>query len=563
MYQKEAIHLLHQPLILEGEYIDPDTLQLPVLSGKPLQVIERSWSSTEVIDPDYLERVAKVISAYPKDNSSFNPPVSATPRTVEQGMETAKKKDAFLTGKGYDAFTPPAPALHPFPLIPPIHLKDFETYVYHEGKQNEVTKLYEKIRVIQQNNDPYARTPNSYRSDQLELQYIMLMNSWNQWYADFLECLSLDSPEERINLAESKLNSLFSGRTIGYIHTFKPIEQISRHDKKDVWMFYMAFNVLTSPERGISSVARFRAAEILDQAIDKVGEKKFFDDLSLSMQRLSISSLNVDHMQAFRMAISSSLLRLPRSMWRGEERNTLIHKKWAENPELLKLFGLSTNVLTEQIDFQGLTNKLVNERPHEAIQILVCLMSEHKTQKNAVLMLRSLTQKAQIDPIFREKAFGAQASYIYMHYAPSSLSEMYAESAGLPVKGLSLADQYRGQPENTLLAVISSLGQQVDNLKEHLGIQEERFAKAAFATMGEKQAQLVDPEGLLRTLGVHPETDFDDMKDLVESNRKRLARTHHPDTGGSLKRMQEINMAADRLLEILADEFLRRQYFKR
>ena len=141
---------------------------------------------------------------------------------------------------------------------------------------------------------------------------------------------------------------------------------------------------------------------------------------------------------------------------------------------------------------------------------------------------------------------------------PANIFEHISHGLGTDTCDHDFAEDYESLPKNDILQTLRRTLQQNAHLEEKISNMNEQWANTYFSATPKRNIDKVDPEGYWRLLGVHPDTNQDDLDIVLKAAYRRLSQKYHPDMteNPDLERMKTINLA----FGILSDPQKRKQY---
>lgn len=534
----------------QGRDVSGD-LPIPYFGG-PLA--EFDWKTDQAIEPKFLEEAKNVVAQLPnnrRDLATSKYPIQSEEHQV--WLNKLDKRVGLYTAPWFKKKSPERqslPSPDPFNLLIPDGLRDIDRWLHEQGIRYEYHGA--SMRAYDRERGKSEFNLKKRASEQYEDNFIRLIKAWNEYHVKFLELLNVQDGGERAGSAEAIGKEIF-GQPLGFRSTIS-LEKIAPFDNPALWMVYNSLNVLISPEPRITSVARYRAVELLTHFDTQELELSFFGE----KKKLTTNKGRERPSWGWNHTFGESLLSLPRKFWvSAKDRTENIHKDWEDNPKIRKLFGkpLHQGRYDGHIfDYGVIFNRLVEQHPNEAAQIALLMMNSFSHNKAAFEGLLSMTK---LDPITIQKVFGPRASYQRMHQMPSDSEERILEQLGIEVFDEDFAVGFEGLTGKQMKKVMRRYQVRIWDLERQLAEITQKQTNAFFASRSKREIKRLDQKGYWRLLGVHPETDPGDLLELLKRSYRVLATKYHPDgTEPDEEKMKQLNEA----YSILSDTEKRKRY---
>jgi hypothetical protein len=529
------------------------TDNLPV--RQPSQpMTEFQWSTDQAVLQEYITEVKQIVAHIPQDRRALAPGNMPLDR---EGMiawqnDLDRRVQTFVNpwNRKYETEKSDVPTYNPLGLIMPEGLKNIDEWLREQSREHMYAATYRRIEAREKGGFGVSTR----ESEKMEDDFIFLVHSWNEYHVRFLEALNIQDAGARKNRIDAVGKEIF-GKAMGFLSTVE-LKSLSPYDNPEQWMIYNALNVVISGDRRILPVARLRAIEVLTQYDQAALEKIFYGtDQSTNLRKRYRPSWG------WEKEFDETLLRLPRTFWSTDaERTSLKHDKWLENRFMRQILGVAEHesfFWKSDFDWSAVYNRLVQHYPNEAVQVVLLFMTERKIATQA---FQGLIGLSKLDPVTALSVFGPKATYLRIHDMPGSTADQINEGMGLEVFDTDFAAEFKDLPKEQLLQVIRRL--QLENFEYQRKLFEgtRKDASQYFRQTTAQEVSRIDPNGYWRLLGVNPDTDPNDLEEIIKRNYWFLAKKYHPEgTEPDEDKMKQLNDAH----EVLLDPEKRRRYGSR
>lgn len=486
--------------------------------------VEFKWGTDEAVDGDFLKKAEKTAEALPDASYSF----------ISHGLEESMRLSLLYVKYGWDKrSTDEIPNSNSFTLVLPSPVESLSSWAKFRNKEHVLG---------------YGRNINEWEKSRLVDEYIWVLKQWNRLFVCFARASNETEVERRVDILSAWYKGVKNGSSQFMNEKFCMGEDMAR-----LWYVYMGLNILISPERSLTPVARMRVVE----TVAALGSA---DDTTTLLCGPEFG-YQIASSWAFELYIKKNLLRLPRRFWTSSEKTQTLHEQWPNNGAVRELLGLKEGERFGREwkpDWAGIFNKLVVNYPAETVHMIILMMTNRDFIRPA---FRALLSLPKLDPITVQQVFGRGASYLRLHEMPSDVGEQIEFGLGVNTADTEMDWEGLNREQAIQLAqrYMQAYGILVDKMAD---VEMNRTGKES--THREEGARVGgDPKGYWSVMRLSPDLDEGIADAVIKAAYRKVAMGLHPDRAKDDKerkalgiKMQGLNEA----YEVLSDPSRRAAY---